>query len=126
MLIDGCESHGLPGAGQPNGIEHVRNRKGSRSLRVVISGASPIRGKQTGCARNWTRVRLSVAAAGTGARMSAAKDDQQHGESRRTILTAVGANVAVAVAKAVAAVLTGSAAMWAETAHSVADTGNEL
>src|SRR5438093_985717 len=32
----------------------------------------------------------------------------------------------IAAAKAIAAALTGSAALWAETAHSVADTGNEV
>jgi cation diffusion facilitator family transporter len=46
--------------------------------------------------------------------------------SFRTILVAVFANLAIAVAKIVAALLTGSASMWAEAAHSVADTGNEV
>jgi cation diffusion facilitator family transporter len=48
------------------------------------------------------------------------------GESTLTVLVALGANAGIAVAKGVAAVLTGSAAMAAETAHSVADTGNEV
>ena len=47
-------------------------------------------------------------------------------ESTGTVLVALGANLAIAVAKGVAAVLTGSAAMAAETAHSVADTANEV
>jgi cation diffusion facilitator family transporter len=46
--------------------------------------------------------------------------------STRTVVVAVAVNVAIAAAKGVAAALTGSAALWAETAHSVADTGNEI
>jgi cation diffusion facilitator family transporter len=46
--------------------------------------------------------------------------------SVRTVIVAVAANLLVALAKAVAAVLTGSAAMLAETTHSIADTCNEL
>lgn len=48
------------------------------------------------------------------------------GESTATVLVALGANLAIAVAKGVAAVITGSASMAAETAHSVADTANQL
>ncbi|WP_432524723.1 cation diffusion facilitator family transporter [Kineococcus sp. SYSU DK006] len=48
------------------------------------------------------------------------------GESTATVLVALGANALIAVAKGVAAVITGSAAMAAETAHSVADTVNEV
>jgi hypothetical protein len=44
--------------------------------------------------------------------------------SLRTVVVAVAANLFVAVAKGAAAVLTGSAAMAAETTHSIADTGN--
>jgi cation diffusion facilitator family transporter len=43
-----------------------------------------------------------------------------------TVLLAFAANALVAVAKSVAAVLTGSASMVAEAAHSWADTGNEI
>ncbi|GIT81744.1 cation diffusion facilitator transporter [Leifsonia sp. LS1] len=43
-----------------------------------------------------------------------------------TVLLALGANVLVAIAKTVAAVLTGSASMVAEAAHSWADSGNEV
>jgi len=46
-------------------------------------------------------------------------------ESRSTALVAIAANIGVAIAKAVAAALTGSAAMLAETLHSLADVGNE-
>ncbi|OBB48341.1 cation diffusion facilitator family transporter [Mycobacterium sp. 852002-51961_SCH5331710] len=47
------------------------------------------------------------------------------GESTLTVLIAFGANLAVAVAKTVAAVITGSASMTAEAAHSWADSGNQ-
>jgi cation diffusion facilitator family transporter len=46
--------------------------------------------------------------------------------SGRTVIVALLANLGIAVAKAVAALLTGSAALAAEAAHSVADTANEL
>lgn len=57
---------------------------------------------------------LSDAARGTGS------------ASRTTILIAFAANLLVAVAKSVASVVTGSASMLAEAAHSWADTGNEV
>jgi cation diffusion facilitator family transporter len=47
-------------------------------------------------------------------------------ESLTTVLVAFGANVLVAVAKSVAATVTGSASLVAEAAHSWADTGNEI
>ena len=47
-------------------------------------------------------------------------------ESARTVWVAFGANLLVGVAKSVAAVVTGSASMLAEAAHSWADTGNEV
>src|SRR3954453_3832774 len=43
-----------------------------------------------------------------------------------TVIIAFAANALVAVAKSVAAVLTGSASMVAEAAHSWADAGNEI
>jgi cation diffusion facilitator family transporter len=42
------------------------------------------------------------------------------------VVVAVAANLLIAVAKGVAALLTGSAAMLAETTHSIADTFNEV
>lgn len=48
-----------------------------------------------------------------------------NGESAVTVALAFGANLAIAIAKTVAAFLTGSASMVAESAHSWADTGNE-
>jgi hypothetical protein len=47
-------------------------------------------------------------------------------DSTLTVLVALGANLLVAVAKSVASVITGSASLAAEAAHSWADTGNEL
>src|SRR5678815_2189293 len=43
-----------------------------------------------------------------------------------TVLVAVAANLLVAIAKSVAAVVTGAASILAEAAHSWADTGNEV
>jgi cation diffusion facilitator family transporter len=48
------------------------------------------------------------------------------GDSTVTVLVAFLANLAVALAKSFAAVLSGSASMTAEAAHSWADTGNEV
>jgi cation diffusion facilitator family transporter len=48
------------------------------------------------------------------------------GDSTFTVLVAFSANLAIAVAKTVAAGVSGSASMSAEAAHSWADTGNEV
>lgn len=48
-----------------------------------------------------------------------------HANSLKAILLALGANVAIFVAKLVAALLTGSGAMLAEAVHSLADCGNQ-
>ena len=48
------------------------------------------------------------------------------GNSVRAIYFALGANFIIAVAKGVAAFVTGSSAMLAETVHSLADCGNQL
>jgi cation diffusion facilitator family transporter len=46
--------------------------------------------------------------------------------SRRTVIIALAANLLIALAKGAAAALTGSSAILAEAAHSLADCGNEL
>src|SRR3954469_6485999 len=44
----------------------------------------------------------------------------------RSVLAALAANTGIAAAKGVAAALTGSTALLAETLHTVADAGNEV
>src|SRR6201991_1742515 len=48
------------------------------------------------------------------------------GDSNRAILFALGANFTIFMTKGVAAFITGSGAMLAETVHSLADCGNQL
>ncbi|GAA3629783.1 cation transporter [Kineosporia mesophila] len=52
--------------------------------------------------------------------------DDGGNESTLTVAIAFAANLVIAIAKSIAAVLTGSASMVAEAAHSWADTGNEI
>jgi cation diffusion facilitator family transporter len=47
-------------------------------------------------------------------------------ESLPSVLAALAANLTIAIAKGIAAALTGSAALFAETLHTVADAGNEV
>ena len=51
---------------------------------------------------------------------------QTKGKGSLTVLIALGANLLVALAKSVASLITGSASMVAESAHSWADFGNEI
>lgn len=55
-----------------------------------------------------------------------AAEESTGGESLLTVLVALCANVLIAIAKSVVAVITGSASMVAEAAHSWADAGNEV
>lgn len=59
-----------------------------------------------------------------GSSKSATNKEEQHSASLTTVLIAVGANLIIAIAKTVAAFMTGSASMIAESAHSWADAGN--
>lgn len=54
------------------------------------------------------------------------RDPASAAASNLTVLVALGANLLVAVAKTVAAAITGAASMAAEAGHSWADTGNEI
>jgi cation diffusion facilitator family transporter len=51
--------------------------------------------------------------------------ERDAGESRKTVLIALTANATIAVAKLGGGLLSGSAAMFAEAAHSLADTTNQ-
>jgi cation diffusion facilitator family transporter len=59
-------------------------------------------------------------------RSSAALRTEQKSDSRRTLLIALAANIFIAVAKLIAGLMTGSTAMLAESAHSAADSINEV
>lgn len=54
------------------------------------------------------------------------RDDDGGGESTFTVIVAALANLGIALAKAVAGVISGSSAMLSEAAHSVADTVTEV
>jgi cation diffusion facilitator family transporter len=58
-------------------------------------------------------------------RRSVARGRREAGATRRTVLLALIANAAVALAKLAGGLISGSAAMLAEAAHSVADTTNQ-
>src|SRR3954463_12379809 len=55
-----------------------------------------------------------------------ADEQQQKQETKRTVYFALVANLVIAVAKALGGVASGSAAMLAEAAHSLADTTNQV
>ncbi|WP_367107149.1 cation diffusion facilitator family transporter [uncultured Psychrobacter sp.] len=57
---------------------------------------------------------------------NSAPDEDKKSSSVITVLIAIGANFLIAIAKSVAAFITGSASMIAEAAHSWADTGNGI
>ena len=54
------------------------------------------------------------------------RSESRRPSQRVALLTALGANVAVAIAKGIAAAVTGSSAVLAESLHSVADSVNEI
>lgn len=67
----------------------------------------------------------SSCAAFSSCRADAGITMANHNDSTTTIFFALGANAFIAVAKGVAAWLTGSSSMLAEAVHSVADCGNQ-
>jgi hypothetical protein len=77
--------------------------------RVVM--ADDVERRRIGCART--------------SRRSVSRARRTAGESRRTVLVALAANVAVLVAKLGGGLISGSAAMLAEAAHSMADATNQ-
>jgi cation diffusion facilitator family transporter len=54
------------------------------------------------------------------------ESEETGGESTLTVIIAFFANLAISVAKTLVALITGSASMLAESAHSWADTGNQI
>jgi cation diffusion facilitator family transporter len=83
----------------------------------------------SGGALAWLRWTITMLRAGTGRNRAAIRRHHAStdgGESLGTVAIAIGTDLTMAVAKAVATLLTGSAALFAETLHSVADTGNQL
>jgi cation diffusion facilitator family transporter len=57
---------------------------------------------------------------------AASEPHAAHGEGRFAVLAAMAANFAIAVGKLVAGLMTGSAALLAESGHSMADTVNQV
>jgi cation diffusion facilitator family transporter len=62
----------------------------------------------------------------TAARDSAGRDAPEDRGSRLTVLIALAANALLAAAKLIAGLVSGSAAMLAEAAHSIADTADQV
>jgi cation diffusion facilitator family transporter len=71
-------------------------------------------------------VAAEKAAGGSDDLLRSVSGDPDAPESLVTVLVAFGVNVLIAVAKTAAAVVTGSASLVAEAAHSWADAGNEI
>src|SRR5215472_82694 len=63
---------------------------------------------------------------GKGRRRSGGGVVAEHSGSLRVIIAAIAGNVAIAICKFGAALVTSSAAMYSEAIHSTVDTGNEL
>ncbi|HKO85527.1 MAG TPA: cation transporter, partial [Actinomycetota bacterium] len=77
----------------------------------------------------WLRWAIAVLKATTGPnRVAIRRHHAPTGgtESLGTVAIAISTDLAMSVAKAVAAALTGSAGLFAETLHALADTGNQL
>jgi cation diffusion facilitator family transporter len=82
-----------------------------------------------GSALAWLRWTITMLKAGTGRNRAAIRRHHAPAggtEGMGTVAIAISTDLAMAVAKGVAAALTGSAGLFAETLHSLADTGNQL
>jgi Co/Zn/Cd efflux system component len=83
----------------------------------------------SGSAGAWWRWTITTWKVSTGRNRAAVRRHhapEGGSESFGTVAIAISTDLAMSVAKAVAAALTGSAALFAETLHSLADTGNQL
>lgn len=69
---------------------------------------------------------MSTETADTPPVAQSSADESSGGESTTTVVVAFFANLAISVAKTLVAMVTGSASMLAESAHSWADTGNQV
>ncbi|MGH3409155.1 MAG: cation transporter, partial [Streptosporangiaceae bacterium] len=56
----------------------------------------------------------------------AASPESEHSGGKRAVIAALAANLGIAATKFAAFAITGSASLLAESAHSVADSGNQL
>ncbi len=74
----------------------------------------------------WTGSVLKASAGSNRAAIRQHHAEAVGGDSLATVAIAISADAAMFVAKAVVAALTGSVALFAETLHSLADTGNQL
>src|SRR4051794_7216545 len=72
------------------------------------------------------RTEPRVAAHAAASHRRAVERTRVASESRRTVIIAAIANLVIALAKFAAGAISGSAAILAEGAHSVADTGNQV
>ncbi|WP_199853169.1 cation diffusion facilitator family transporter [Plantactinospora sp. BC1] len=86
-----------PGVRQPGGARSTQHTEGSAAGQAPWSQAGPLSSSRS-----------------------------QHSQSVGTVIIAGLANLTVAVAKAIAGIVSGSAAVLSEAAHSVADTTTEL
>jgi cation diffusion facilitator family transporter len=83
----------------------------------------------SGGALAWLRWTMTMLKASRGGNRAVIRRDPAPAggpASMGTVAIAISTDLTMSVAKAVAAALTGSAALFAETLHSLADTGNQL